>query len=431
MELSRAKGTRDFLPEEKIVRNQVVEILQKSFEKYGFNPLETPVLERLDVLSAKYAGGAEILKETFKLQDQGDRDLALRYDLTVPFARVIAMNKGLRMPFKRYAIDRSFRDGPLKLGRYREFWQCDADVVGCKSYVAEVELLNIVKDVFKQLNVEVVLKINDRRVIEGIVGNFNVSKEKMIAVMLALDKLDKVGAEEVKKELQEVVGIAKNVCDEILAAVLYKGSNQEKLNFYTEMLGGNEGLINLKKIFDEIEDLEFTPFLARGFAYYTGTIYEFFLKNTKEYGITSSVGSGGRYDKMIGDFIGDGQEYPAVGISFGLDVISDILKIRSEKEKETRKKTVVDIYVISIGCFDEARKIVKEFREGDLKTDMDLLDRGVSKNLDYASKAGIKYVVIVGKKEMEEKKVKLKDMVSGEEKLMTVNECFKFLVSVC
>ena len=249
--------------------------------------------------------------------------------------------------------------------------------------------------------------------------------------MLAIDKLDKIGAEEVKKELQDFAGVPKKCCDEIIEAVMYKGSNQEKINYYTDMLGNNEGLVNLKKIFDEVDDLEFTPFLARGFAYYTGTIYEFFLMDTKAYGITSSVGSGGRYDKMIGDFIDDGQEYPAVGISFGLDVISDILKIRAEKEKETRKKTVVEVYVISIGCFDDARKIVKKFRDGGIKTDMDLLERGVSKNLDYASKAGIRYVAIVGKKEIQERKVKLKDMISGEEKLMTVNDCFKFLNGVC
>ena len=152
MELSRAKGTRDFLPEDKIIRNEIVEVLRKTFEKYGFNPLETPVLERLDVLSSKFAGGSEILKEIYKLKDQGGRSLGLRYDLTVPFARIIAMNKGLRMPFKRYAMGRVFRDGPLKTGRYREFWQCDVDIDGCADYVAEVEFMRMVKDVFKKTN---------------------------------------------------------------------------------------------------------------------------------------------------------------------------------------------------------------------------------------------------------------------------------------
>ena len=427
MELSRAKGTRDFFPEDKIVRNNVVEILRSSFEKYGFNPLETPILERLDVLSSKYAGGAEILKETFKLKDQGGRKLGLRYDLTVPLARLIAMNKGLRMPFKRYAVGRVFRDGPLKLGRYREFWQCDVDVVGCNDFVAEIELMNMVKDVFRQLDVEVVIKINDRRILDAVVESCGVSKSKITEVILVVDKLDKVGEDAVKRELVDSVGLDGKVCDELLERMQFEGNNGEKLDYIEKVIGENEGLDNLKKILDGLEGLKFSPELARGLAYYTGTVYEVFLKEPGKYGINSSLGAGGRYDRLIGDFVGDNGKYPAVGMSFGLDVITDLLKVKSEKENETRKKTITDIYVISIGCFEEAREIVKKFRNGGLNTDIDLLDRGISKNLDYASKVGIKYVVFVGKKELESKKVKLKDMESGKEKLMTVNECFKFL----
>ncbi|MDP3916667.1 MAG: histidine--tRNA ligase [Nanoarchaeota archaeon] len=418
MELSRAKGTRDFLPEDKIIRNEIVEILRKTFEKYGFNPLETPVLERLDILSSKYAGGAEILKETFKLKDQGGRDLGLRYDLTVPFARVIAMNKGLRIPFKRYAIGRSFRDGPLKLGRYREFWQCDVDVVGCKSYVAEVEFMEMVKDVFKKIGVDVIININDRRILDAIIEKCGVNKDKISNVMLVLDKLEKVGVEKVKKELSDSLEISDDICDLLLRYNTCNGSNDDKIKFIGEFIGKNEGIENLKKIFSEIEGLNYSPELARGLSYYTGTIFEVFIKESE---IKSSVAAGGRYDKMIGDFVGNNNEYPAVGISFGLDVIADALKERKGR------KTVVDIYVVSVGCFDEARKIVSRFRDGGLNADIDLLDRGISKNLDYASKSGIKYVLFVGKKELEAKKVKLKNMESGEEKVMTVNECFKFL----
>jgi len=427
MELNRAKGTRDFLPEDKIVRNNVADLIRCSFEKYGFNPLETPILERFDVLSSKYAGGSEIMKETFKLNDQGKRDLGLRYDLTVPFARIIAMNKGLRMPFKRYAIGKVFRDGPLKLGRYREFWQCDADVVGCKDYVAEVELMNITKDVFENIGVEVNIDVNDRRVLDALVESVGIDKKNLNKVILVLDKLDKVGVEAVKKELIDAIGVSVEDSGKLLEIVLFEGDNSEKFEFVEEIIGENEGLENLRKLFSEVDGLNFSLDLARGLTYYTGTIYEFFLEDGKDYGITSSLGSGGRYDKMIGDFIGDSNEYPAVGISFGLDVLSDVLKIKAEKENEVRSNTVVDVYVISIGCFDEAREIVEKFRGGGIKTDIDLLQRGIGKNLNYASKAGINYVVFVGKKELAEKKVKLKNMVTGEEKLMTVNECFKFL----
>ena len=424
MELKRAKGTRDFLPEEKIARNNVVDILRRTFERYGFNPLETPSLERMDVLGSKYAGGAEILKETFSLKDQGGRDLGLRYDLTVPFARVIAMNKGLRIPFKRYAIDRVFRDGPLKLGRYREFWQCDVDVVGCSSFVAEVELFNIVKDVFSEIGLDVVIKVNDRRLLDAVIENAGVDKKKVNEVILVIDKLEKVGVEAVKKELTDSVGIDKKVCDILLEVVLCEGSNQDKLKIVSNSVKDNEGFNNLDKIFSEVDFLEFSPSLARGLAYYTGTVFEVFLKDRK---MRSSLSAGGRYDKLIGDLVGDGKEYPAVGISFGLDVINEALKIKNEGKES--KKTVVDVYVVSIGCSDEARGIVQKFRDGKLNVDIDLLERGVSKNLDYASKAGIKYVVLVGKKELEAKKVKLKNMISGEEKMLTVNECFKFLTN--
>ncbi|MBT5215951.1 histidyl-tRNA synthetase [Candidatus Woesearchaeota archaeon] len=164
--------------------------------------------------------------------------------------------------------------------------------------------------------------------------------------------------------------------------------------------------------------------MARGLSYYTGTVFEVFMKKGS---IRSSLSAGGRYDELIGDLVGDGKEYPSVGISFGLDVINEALKL--VKNEEAVKKTVVDTYVVSIGCSEETRKIVQKFREGDLKVDFDLLERGVSKNLDFASKAGIKYVVLVGKKELEAKKITLKNMFSGEEQMLTINECFKLLTS--
>jgi histidyl-tRNA synthetase len=428
MELSRVKGTRDFLPEDKIIRNKIMEILRNVFEKYGFNPLETPVLERRDVLSSKYAGGAEILKEIYQLKDQGKRELGLRYDLTVPFSRVIAMNKGLRMPFKRYAMGRVFRDGPLKPGRYREFWQCDVDVVGCPNYVAEVELMRMVKGVFKEIGIDIVGKINDRRVLNAIVEKCGVANDKINRVILVLDKIEKIGASAVKKELNDEVGIDEETSELLLEKVGCKGSNEDKLQFVEEFIGENEGLKNLKDIFSEIEDFEFSPMLARGLAYYTGTVFEIFLREPSQFdGIKSSVCAGGRFDDMVGNFIGDGKKYPAVGISFGLDILSDILRVQSEKEGLNKRKSIVDIYVISIGCFDEARRIVEQFREGGLKADLDLLDRGIGKNMNYASKAGIPYVIFVGKEELAAKKVKLKDMSNGEERLLGVNECFKIL----
>ncbi len=424
MKLNRAKGTRDFLPEEKIVRNTVVDTMRKTFEQYGFNPLETPVLERIDVLSSKYAGGAEILKETFQLQDQGKRDLGLRYDLTVPFARIIAMNKGLRMPYKRYAIGRVFRDGPLKLGRYREFWQCDVDIVGCTTVAAETELLTLAQDVFKALAMDVVLTVNDRRVIDAIITQSGVPNNKQTEAILIVDKLDKVGEAAVQKELCDTTGISSRQCKELLMLLQTKGTNDVLFSTIKEAIGDNEGLTALQQLCTDVEGLVFSPALARGLTYYTGSVYEAFLTDGKKIGITSSLAGGGRYDQMIGDFIGGKDTYPALGLSFGLDVITDALKLI---QATPVRPTVVDVYVIGINCFDQTRQLVTKLRAGGLKVDTDLLDRGLGKNMNYASKAGIPYVVLLGEQEINQKKVRLKNMETGDEQLLTENECFTLL----
>lgn len=421
--LQRAKGTRDFLPEEKIFRNKIVTFLTTIFEKYGFNPLETPVLERMDVLASKYAGGAEILKETFKLNDQGERELGLRYDLTVPLARVVAMNRGLRMPFKRYAIDRVFRDGPLKTGRYREFWQCDVDVIGVEKEIAEIELLTLTNEFFKTNQLEVVIKINDRRLLDAIVESCGVDKKQTQKVILVLDKLDKVGTEAVKKELSQDLNLNDTTIKQLLDVVLCTGNNKEKLSLVEKRVGKNDGLTAMKNITAALPTLEFSPSLARGLAYYTGPVFEVFLKDQSI--LASSLAAGGRYDKMIGDFIQDGKIYPAVGISFGLDVLTEALKCL--KQQSTLRQTVTDVYIVSIGCFDEAYAVVQECRANNINADIDLLDRGLSKNLEYASKAGIPYVLFIGKQEVAQKKVKLRNMTTGKEQLLSIKECVSAL----
>ena len=207
MDLQLPKGTRDFAPEEKIVRDKVVNTLKESFELYGFAPLETPVFEKFDVLSSKYTGGAEILKETFKLKDQGGRDLGLRYDLTVPLARYVAMNPNLKMPFKRYEIGRVFRDGPVSKDRIREFTQCDVDTIGSESMLADAEMLAIASEIFSKLNLKFIIRVNNRKILDAILENFNIQKEKRETVILSIDKLDKIGNEEVRKELKKLTSV--------------------------------------------------------------------------------------------------------------------------------------------------------------------------------------------------------------------------------
>src|SRR3989344_1377918 len=193
------KGTRDFMPEDKIVRDDIGKALKKNFELFGYNPLETPALEMYETLASKYAGGGEILKETYSLKDNADRKLGLRYDLTVPFARVIAMNPGLKMPFKRYQIDKVWRDGPVQLGRYREFTQCDADIVGCSDMTADAELAAIIKNAFEKLGLDIVIRVNNIKLLNGIIEYADVPKSKCTDVILTIDKLEKFGEAAVKK----------------------------------------------------------------------------------------------------------------------------------------------------------------------------------------------------------------------------------------
>src|SRR3989338_7796949 len=202
MELQTARGTRDFLPEDKILREEIANKIRKVFELYGYSPLETPEIERFEILASKYAGGEEILKEVFKLKDQGGRDLALRYDLTVPLARVIAMNPTLKMPFKRYQIDKVFRDGPIEKGRVREFCQCDVDVIGISQMSADAEMLAIAQDVFKALQLNVIIKVNNRKILDAMMDAVGITQDKN-DILLTIDKLYKIERSGVEKELAE------------------------------------------------------------------------------------------------------------------------------------------------------------------------------------------------------------------------------------
>ncbi|MBI2656102.1 histidine--tRNA ligase [Candidatus Woesearchaeota archaeon] len=412
MELQLPKGTQDFSPEEKIARDRIVNILKEVFELYGYAPLETPVFERYEVLASKYAGGAEILKETFRLKDQGGRDLGLRYDLTVPMCRYIAMNPNIKMPFKRYQIGEVFRDGPVASARYRQFLQCDVDVIGSSSMATDAEIVSLVYMVFCKLNLEVNIKVNSRKLLNDILEYCGIEKEKQEAVILSIDKLEKFGTDAVKNELKEQRTDEKKIST-ILSLITIKGSNEEKISQLKKFLKNSEGLNEIEEIFSYLKntnlEADFDVSLARGLAYYTGTVFEAILKNSK---VKSSAAGGGRYDNMIGSFLGKGS-YPAVGISFGVDRIYDALM---EKEQIT-KKTNTKVYIIPIKTINESMKIAQQLRDAGINTDIDSSDRGPSKNLEYANSLGIPFVLFVGKKELQENKLKLRDMKTGEEEM--------------
>ncbi|HLG23789.1 MAG TPA: histidine--tRNA ligase [Candidatus Nanoarchaeia archaeon] len=413
MELSLPKGTRDFAPDEKILRDKVVFTLKEVFELYGFAPLETPVFEKFDVLSSKYTGGAEILKETFKLKDQGNRDLGLRYDLTVPLSRFVGMNPNLKMPFKRYQMGEVFRDGPVSVGRYRQFTQCDVDIIGSNSLASDVEIMSLIDFAFKKFGLDSVIRFNSRKLLNDMLNYCGIEKSRQESVILSLDKLEKFGAPSVKSELV-TQGIDEMKITKILGIAGIKGTNEEKIRQIKVLLKESEGVLEIEKILELLEkfslNAEFDASLARGLSYYTGTVIETFLKNS---GIKSSVCSGGRYDNMIGSLL-EKESVPAMGVSFGVDRIYDAML---EKNDE-KPKTTVKVYVIPIKTVDESLEIVKKLRDSGINTDIDLIGKGPSKNLDYANALKIPYVLFVGKKELEEGKFKLRDMKSGKEEMV-------------
>lgn len=427
MELQLPKGMKDSLPEEKINRQELMDLLRAVFELYGFNPLETPAIERFEILSSKYAGGSEILKETFAFKDQGGRELGLRYDLTVPFSRVVGMNPQLKMPWKRYQMEKVWRDGPIGLGRYREFWQCDVDVVGCKDMLADAEIIAITSNVFERLGLKTEIRVNSRKLINGVLRYIGVTSDTE-SIILTLDKLRKIGEDNVKRELNEK-GVSSFTADKILEILTMEGDEKELLKKLKGMIKDDEGLEGIKElesIFEYIncfglKNVKLDLSLARGLAFYTSTVFETFLIDSD---VKSAVASGGRYDKIIGKFIGTDKEYPAVGISFGLDRIYDAIK---SKGSFPEKKSVVKVYVIPFKNMKETIKLVQNLRKECINSDMDLVKKSVSKNLDYANKLNIPYVIFVGDKELKQGKFKLRDMKTGKEKLLTEKGLVKAL----
>jgi histidyl-tRNA synthetase len=431
MTVEMAKGVRDFPPEDKIIRDELISSLKDVFESYGYSPLETPSIERLDTLTAKFAAGTEsdAAKEIFKLTDQGNRELGLRFDLTVPFSRFIALNPNIKMPFKRYEIGRVFRDGPIKLGRYREFWQCDVDIAGAPGMKAEAELMLLALEAFKKLKLDAYIEVNNRKLLFGLMDYCKIPTEKHETVIISIDKITKYGEDIVRKELVDKF-IDKHSIEKLLEVFTLRGTNEERLDRLTPLMNsdiGKEGLQELKELFEYLKFVEHGKIilniaLARGLAYYTGTVFEGYLKDSK---VTSSICGGGRYDNMIGMYASNNRQYPAVGISFGLEPITDALKFNNPEFK----RTVTELYIIPIKTFKESLIIATTLREAGLDVDIDLMDKGISKNLDYANTLKIPFVAFIGESELAEQKIKLKNMNTGNERLVTLDEAYDLIVN--
>lgn len=411
MKIQNVRGGYDYLPKEQKIRNYINDTLKSVFENYGYSPIETPILCYYDILSDKYDENNDILKEIYRLKDQGNRDLGLRYDLTVPFAKLIALNKNkIKYPFKRYEIAKVFRDGPIKAGRDREFTQCDVDVVGLEGQMIEAELLNLYVNAFNKFNIEIIIKYNSRNLMKGLILECGIEEILVSKVITILDKLEKLTRNEIK-DLLLSIDVKDNEIEKLLnyfnlslseLTTLFNNTNNQTL------LLGLEELNNLDKYIKAL-DLEkyciFTPTLARGQDYYTGNVFEVYEKNNK---LTSSIGGGGRYDKMITDFIDEGTIYPAVGISFGLSSLYELLKDKVINNG-------IDIYIIPINTNVESLKLASQLRELGYKVDIEMNKRKLKKSLEYANKELIPYVIILGEDEVLQNSFKLKDMKNSKE----------------
>lgn len=406
IELRNVKGCADYSPREQFIRNYISETLKKVFEKYGFKPLQTPILCYYDLLSLKYDEENDILKEVYKVTDQADRNLALRYDLTVPFAKYIAINPNTKMPFKRYEIGEVFRNGPVKLGRDREFIQCDVDCVGVEGQLIEAEFVALYVEAYKDLGIDVIIKYNNRKFLSGIIIESGIPEDLVTDTITVIDKFEKLTKQELEKEFQKV-GLNNEQIEKLFMYLNMDADQLINIENKNEVLA--EGIEELNTLKDYIEKLglleyvQFTPSLARGQEYYTGTVFEVYVKDGS---ITSSIGGGGRYDKMITDFVNNGTTYPAVGVSFGLNVIYEILKDR----EEFVENALTDIYIIPMGTEIECLKIAQILRDAGYKVEVEMRNRKMKKALDYANSENIPYVCILGEDELTNNCITVRDM---------------------
>lgn len=406
VEIKNVKGTFDYLPKEQKMRDYVTRTLSDVFEMFGYLPVVTPTLCYYDVLASKYGGGAEILKEVYKLSDQGKRDLALRYDLTVPFAKLIALTKDLSMPFKRYEIGKVFRDGPVKIGRNREFIQCDVDVVGIKDVLVDAELISLYVFAFDSFGIDYVVDYNNRKLMTGILEECGVCHEKMTEVITIIDKFKKLTKEDIQKEFQNV-GMSHEQIESLYEYfnLGFDGILERFRNTSNEMI--QMGIQELQEVQNYLKALgiqEHTNIdltLARGLNIYTGTVFEVFAKNSK---VTSAIGGGGRYDNIITNFVDDGNEYPAIGCSFGLDAIVEVLK----EQDENRFRNNLDLFIVPLNTKKESLKLANELRKFGVKVDIQYNARKLNKILNSVDRAGIPYVIVLGEDEVQNKRIQLK-----------------------
>ncbi len=439
------KGTRDFSPMEMAKRNYIFDTIKQAYQLYGFQQIETPAMETLGTLMGKY--GEEGDKLLFKVLNSGDYlnkvsdeelkernalhlaaklcEKGLRYDLTVPFARYVVMHREeLQLPFKRYQMQPVWRADRPQKGRYREFWQFDGDIVGSDSLLNEVELMQIVDTVFTRFGVRVQIKINNRKILSGIAEVIGAA-EKIVDITVAIDKLDKIGLENVNAELRED-GLSDEQIAKLQPIITLEGSNDEKLNTIAEVLASSEtglkGVEELRYILDTLKtlglnnEIQLDLTLARGLNYYTGAIFEVKALDVP----MGSILGGGRYDNLTGIFGMPG--ISGVGISFGIDRIFDVLNALDAYPKDAVNGT--QLLFINFGEKETAYCLpaVAKARAAGIRTEIFPDSSKMKKQMSYANAKQIPFVALAGENEMAEGKYTLKNMISGEQQLLTAEE---------
>lgn len=444
------KGTRDYSPEIMVKRNYIFDTIKSVFKLYGYMPLETPAMENLSTLMGKY--GEEGDKLLFKILNSGDflsgitagelqeknslkltnkiSEKGLRYDLTVPFARFVVQHQNeLSFPFKRYQIQPVWRADRPQKGRYREFYQCDVDVVGSDSLLNEVELIQIVNEVYHRLKINVRLLINNRKVLAGIAETIGYP-DKLTDITVAIDKMDKIGLENVNAELRDK-GITEEAIGKLQPILNLSGSNQEKLEQLRSVLKGSEtglkGVEELTTVFKYIQalnigtEIKLDLTLARGLSYYTGAIFEVKALDAE----IGSITGGGRYDDLTGIF--GLKNMSGVGISFGADRIFDVMNQLDLFPKDAN--TTTQVLFVNFGSQEElyCLPILKTLRANGINAEIYPDASKMKKQMTYADKKGIPYVALVGENEMKSSIVSLKNMTSGEQENLTTEELIQKL----
>ncbi len=418
------KGFRDFLPRQKALRQQIIKTMQDTFEIFGFEPLETPAIEYASILEGKY--GEEGEKLIYKFSDRGGRQVALRYDLTIPLSRVIAMYPNLPKPFKCYQISPVWRADKPQRGRFREFWQCDADIVGSDSALADAEIIATIYQILKTLNLkQFTIRINNRKLLNGIAHSLEIKEDTIPSLLRIIDKLDKKGVKGVKAEMMEKQFPEKTAYIILELLTASKGNtitfNDIKNKFPSSPLL-SDGIEELEEIFSYLEsmgiDSEYYRFdisLARGLDYYTGPIFETTVDEPK----IGSITGGGRYDNLIGMF--SNTQFPATGSSFGLERIITVMEELNLSSLSTTTSEVL-VTLFSPDMNKEVLQLVSYLRSSGIKTEVYFKQEKMKKQLSYASNKGIPFVAILGPDEQKNNTVMLRDMRKGKQEAIIRDE---------